>query len=155
MISKLKVVIECEQILYYNKVLAKIHFTKRINVRAIKKRDLVLNTSVLTATVVSDIKIINNKNGNPFCRFTILVDHQKFNCLIPGKKAVNFLYKIPLDTDVTIQYTINNRNQLVVQKFKVSKAPTSFNHSLSIKEERCFIRKFCFKYLDKLHQLMW
>ncbi|WHZ31825.1 ssDNA-binding protein [Desemzia incerta] len=86
-----------------------------------------MNTSIITGKVVSDIKIINTKNGHPFCRFTLLSNQQKFNCLIAGKKSFNFLYEVSLYTDIAIQFTSNDRNQLVVQKFKVLKTPAPFN----------------------------
>ena len=81
----------------------------------------------MTGKIVSDIKIINTKSGTPFCRFTLLSNQQRFNCLIAGKKAFSFLYEVSLHTDIVIQFIINDRNQLVVQKFKVLKAAAPFN----------------------------
>ena len=81
----------------------------------------------MTGEIVSDIKIINTKSGTPFCRFTLLSNQQKFNCLIAGKKAFSFLYEVSVNTEVAIQFTINDRNQLVVRKFKILKAAAPFN----------------------------
>lgn len=81
---------------------------------------------LVTGRVDSDVKVLNTKNGLPLCRFRLLVDDRKFNCIIAGKRAFNFVYEVKLGTGITIECVINNRKQLVVQGYKVNSSPNYF-----------------------------
>ena len=103
-----------------------------------------MNTAIITGKVDSDVKVINTKNGTPFCRFTLLSDGRKFNCLIAGKKAFSFVYEVELCSKITIESVINDRNQLVVQKFKLLSPPNYFGQVFDYKGHRMPHKKVMF-----------
>lgn len=103
-----------------------------------------MNTAILTGKVESNVKVINTKNGTPFCRFTLLSDGRKFNCLIAGKKAFGFVYEVKMGSEITIESVINDRNQLVVQKFKVLNPPNYFGQVFDYKGHRMPHKKIMF-----------
>lgn len=82
-----------------------------------------MNSAILTGKVVSEIKVINTTNGTPLCRFTLKVQDRKFNCLITGMKAYKFMYDIDEHSGITVEGTINDRMQLVVQKYNIDSRP--------------------------------
>lgn len=92
-----------------------------------------MDINIITGRVISDIKIINTDNGAPFCRFTLLSDNRKLNCLIAGAKAFNFLYEVETNTNITISFVFNKRNQLVVRNFKVLNGHTYPNQLFEYK----------------------
>ena len=85
-----------------------------------------MNSAILTGKVVSEVKVINTNNGTPLCRFTLEVQDRKFNCLIAGMKAYKFMYYVEENCTVTIEGTINDRMQLVVQEYEVVSTPSYF-----------------------------
>ena len=103
-----------------------------------------MNTAIITGKIDSDIKVINTKNNTPFCRFTLLSDGRKFNCLIAGKKAFSFVYEVELGSTITIESVINDRNQLVVQKFKLLSPPNYFGQVFDYKGHRMPHKKVLF-----------
>jgi hypothetical protein len=103
-----------------------------------------MNTAVITGKVDSDVKVIDTKKGTPLCRFTLLSDGCKFNCLIAGKKAFGFVYEVQLGSEITIESVINERNQLVVQKFTVLNPPNYFGQVFDYKGHRMPHKKVLF-----------
>ncbi|MER2110034.1 MAG: ssDNA-binding protein [Desemzia incerta] len=103
-----------------------------------------MNTAIVTGEVESNVKVINTKNGTPFCRFTLLADGRKFNCLIAGKKAFGFVYEVKMGSEITIESVINDRNQLVVQKFKVLNPPNYFGQVFDYKGHKMPHKKVMF-----------
>lgn len=103
-----------------------------------------MNTAIVTGKVDSEVKVINTKSGTPFCRFTLLADDRKFNCLIAGKKAFGFVYEVKQGSEITIESVINERNQLVVQKFKVLNPPNYFGQVFDYKGRRMPHKKVLF-----------
>ena len=85
-----------------------------------------MNSAILTGKVVSEVKVINTNNGTPLCRFTLQIDDRKFNCIVAGMKAYKFMYYVEEDATITIEGTINDRMQLVVQKYDVVSCPSYF-----------------------------
>lgn len=88
---------------------------------------------VVTGIVDSEVKVINTDNASSLCRFTLLVDDRKFNCIVAGKKAFNFVYEVKLGSGITIDSTVNSRNQLVIQAYKVVSSPNYFGMVLDYK----------------------
>lgn len=82
-----------------------------------------MNTAIVSEEVVSDVKVINTDNGFSFCRFTFNVAGKKLNCIFSGKKAYKFVYKVENGTELTVDCTINNRLQLVIQSYKINSQP--------------------------------
>ena len=103
-----------------------------------------MNTAILTGKVESNVKVINTKNGTPFCRFTLLSDDRKFNCLVAGKKAFRFVYEVKMGSEINIESVINDRNQLVVQKFKVLNPPNYFGQVFDYKGHKMPHKKVMF-----------
>lgn len=104
----------------------------------------IMNAVVITGKVESDVKVLNTKNGTPLCRFTLLSDGRKFNCLIAGKKAFGFVYEVQIGSEITIKSVINERNQLVVQKFNVLNPPNYFGQVFDYKGHRMPHKKVLF-----------
>ncbi|ALV20778.1 single stranded DNA-binding domain-containing protein [Carnobacterium antarcticum] len=92
-----------------------------------------MNFAILTGKVVSEVKVINTDNGTPLCRFTLQVDNRKFNCLVAGMKAYKFMYDIEEDSLITIEGTINDRMQLVVQEYRLDSKPSYFGQIFDYK----------------------
>lgn len=103
-----------------------------------------MNTAILTGKVESNVKVINTKKGTPFCRFTLLADGRKFNCIVAGKKAFGFVYEVKMGSEITIESVINDRNQLMVQKFKVLNPPNYFGQVFDYKGRRMPHKKVMF-----------
>ena len=103
-----------------------------------------MNTAILTGKVESNVKVINTNNGSPFCRFTLESNDRKFNCLVAGKKAFGFVYEVKMGSEITIESVINDRNQLVVQKFKVLNPPNYFGQVFDYKGHRLPHKKVMF-----------
>lgn len=55
-----------------------------------------------------------------------IADSRKFNYLIAGKKAFKFVYEVKLSMEITVESVINDRNQLVVQEYKIMSQPNYF-----------------------------
>lgn len=104
----------------------------------------IMNTTMITGKVDSDVKVLNTKNGTPLCRFTLLSDGRKYNCLVAGKKAFGFVYEVQLGSEIKIEAVINNRNQLVVQKFNVSNPPNYLSQAFDYKGHRMPHKKVLF-----------
>lgn len=92
-----------------------------------------MNTIIITGKVDSEVKVINTDYGAPLCRFTLLADDRKFNCIVAGKKAFQLLYEVKLGARITIDSIINNRNQLVVQRYEIISAPNNFGYVFDYK----------------------
>lgn len=92
-----------------------------------------MNFAILTGKVVSEVKVINTHNGTPLCRFTLESDGRHFNCLVAGMKAYQFVYGVEEDSVITIEGTINDRMQLVVQKYKIDSRPSYFGQIFDYK----------------------
>lgn len=103
-----------------------------------------MNNAIITGIVDSEVKVINTNNGTPFCRFTLLANDRKFNCLIAGKKAFGFVYEIKLGSKITIESIINDRNQLVIQKYKLLSQPNYFGQVFDYKGHRMPHKKVMF-----------
>lgn len=103
-----------------------------------------MNAIVVTGRVDSEIKVIHTNNGTPLCRFTLLVDDRKFNCIIAGKKAFKFLYEVELGAGITIDSVINDRNQLVVQRYELISPPNNFGYVFDYKGRRMPHKKVLF-----------
>lgn len=103
-----------------------------------------MNAIIVTGKVDSEIKVINTNNGTPLCRFTLVTDDRKFNCIIAGKKAFNFVYEVKLGTGITIDSVINNRNQLVVQRYEIISPPDHFGYVFDYKGRRMPNKKVLF-----------
>lgn len=82
-----------------------------------------MNTAIISGEVVSEIKVINTDNGFPFCRFTFNVSGKNHNCIVSGKKAYKFVYEVEEGTGLTVDCTINDRMQLVIQSYKIDSQP--------------------------------
>lgn len=82
-----------------------------------------MNAAMFTGKVVSDVKVINTKHGYPFCYIALEVNGQIHNCLIAGRKAFKFVYEVENGTGLTVDCTINDRKQLVIQEYKIDSQP--------------------------------
>ncbi|MGB3161532.1 MAG: single-stranded DNA-binding protein [Carnobacterium sp.] len=100
-----------------------------------------MNSAILTGKVVAEVKVINTNNGTPLCRFTLEVQDRKFNCLIAGMKAYKFMYDVEKNSAITIEGSINNRMQLVVQKYNVDSRPSYFGQIFDYKGRKMPHRK--------------
>ena len=85
-----------------------------------------MNFIIISGTVTSEVKVINTNSGTPFCRFTIESDGRKFNCLVAGNKAYDFLYEVESGTQLTIDARINDKMQLVVNSYTVDSKSSNF-----------------------------
>lgn len=103
-----------------------------------------MNTAIITGKVDSEIKVLSTNNGTPLCRFTLLADGRKLNCLIAGKKAFKFVYEVKLSMEITIESVINDRNHLVVQGYKIMSQPNYFGQVFDYKGRRMPHKKVLF-----------
>lgn len=103
-----------------------------------------MNSAILTGKVVSEVKVINTNNGTPLCRFTLQIDDRKFNCLIAGMKAYKFMYYVEENCTVTIEGTINDRMQLVVQEYRLNSRPSYFGQIFGYKGRKLPHKKAMF-----------
>lgn len=85
-----------------------------------------MNFIIISGTVTSEVKVINTNSGTPFCRFTIESSERKFNCIIAGNKAYDFLYEVESETQLTIDARINDKMQLVVNSYTVDSKSSNF-----------------------------
>lgn len=103
-----------------------------------------MNFAILTGKVISEVKVINTENGTPLYRFTLEVDDRKFNCLVAGMKAYKFMYDVEEDAVITIEGTINDRMQLVVQKYVIESRPSYFGQIYDYKGRKLPHKKVMF-----------
>lgn len=103
-----------------------------------------MNFAIITGKVISEIKVINTTHGAPLCRFTLEADDRQFNCLVAGKKAYRFVYDIEEYSVITIEGTINNRMQLVVQNYRTESKPNYFGHIFDYKGRKLPHKKVMF-----------
>lgn len=85
-----------------------------------------MNAAMMTGKVVSDVKVINTKHGYPFCYIALDVNGNIHNCLISGRKAFKFVYEVENGTGLTVDCTINDRKQLIIQEYKIDSQPTRY-----------------------------
>lgn len=103
-----------------------------------------MNAAMFTGKVVSDVKVINTKHGYPFCYIALEVNGQINNCLIAGRKAFKFVYEVENGTGLTVDCTINERKQLVIQEYKIDSQPTLLGQLWDYKGRRLPHRKVMF-----------
>lgn len=85
-----------------------------------------MNSAILTGKISSEIEVINEASSNPFCKFEIILDSRKFECLVIGIKAHKFRYDVEKGMEVTIEALINNQMQLIVQCYETHSYPNYF-----------------------------
>ncbi|MER2001310.1 MAG: ssDNA-binding protein [Carnobacterium inhibens] len=85
-----------------------------------------MNAAMFTGKVVSDVKVINTKHGYPFCYIALDVNGKIHNCLIAGQKAFKFVYEVENGTGLTVDCTINERKQLIIQEYKINSQATRY-----------------------------
>lgn len=103
-----------------------------------------MNAAMMTGKVVSDVKVINTKHGYPFCYIALDVNGKIHNCLIAGRKAFKFVYEVEKDTGLTVDCTINERKQLVIQEYKIDSQPTLLGQLWDYKGRRLPHKKVTF-----------
>ena len=85
-----------------------------------------MNSAILTGKISSEIEVINEASPNPFCKFELVLDSRRFECLVIGIKAHKFRYDVEEGMEVTIEALINNQMQLVVQCYETHSYPNYF-----------------------------
>ena len=100
-----------------------------------------MNAAMMTGKVVSDVKVINTKKGYPFCYIALDVNGKINNCLIAGRKAFKFVYEVENGTGLTVDCTINERKQLIIQEYKIDSQPTLMGQLWDCKLNRLPHRK--------------
>jgi uncharacterized protein YdiU (UPF0061 family) len=85
-----------------------------------------MNSAILTGKISSEIEVINEASPNLFCKFELVLDNRKFECLVAGIKAYKFRYDVEEGMEVTIEALINNQMQLVVQCYETHSYPNYF-----------------------------
>lgn len=103
-----------------------------------------MNAAMMTGKVVSDVKVINTKHGYPFCYIVLDVNGKIHNCLIAGRKAFKFVFEVENGTGLTVDCTINERKQLVIQEYKIDSQPTLLGQLWDYKGRRLPFKKTIF-----------
>ena len=103
-----------------------------------------MNSVILTGKVVSEVKVINTKKGYPFCYIALNVNDKTHNCLIAGQKAFKFVYEVEQGTGLTVECTINDRKQLIIQGYKIDSQPTLLGQLWDYKGRRLPFKKTMF-----------
>jgi len=103
-----------------------------------------MNTAMMSGKVVSDVKVINTKHGYPFCYIALDVNGKTHNCLIAGRKAFKFVYEVENGTGLTVDCTINDRKQLIIQEYKIDSQPTLLGQLWDYKGRRLPFKKTMF-----------
>ncbi|MEG0267961.1 MAG: ssDNA-binding protein [Carnobacterium sp.] len=95
-----------------------------------------MNSAIVTGKIVSKIKVMNETNANPFCKFELVLDNRTFDCLVIGTKAHKFVYDVDTGMEVTVEAIINNQMQLVIQTYQTHFYPNYFGQLFDCNGQR-------------------
>lgn len=92
-----------------------------------------MNSVILTGKISAGIEVRNGSSPSPFCKFELVLDNRKFECLVMGIRAHKFRYDVEEGMEVTIEALINDQMQLVVQGYETHSPPNYFGQLFDCK----------------------